>query len=124
MELIDLVNSVIIFVFQTTLLKWLTFLIRSLLDFFLSCDPSICSTVAFLPLGNSDHIDGSVSIDFPSNLERDAPFHFTTYGCCRAAWDGLGYHLRDVSREGIFKLGSSASNTEFCEWIPVGTGQL
>ena len=79
MELIDLVNSVIIFVFQTTLLKWLTFLIRSLLDFFLSCDPSICSTVAFLPLGNSDHIDGSVSIDFPSNLERDAPFHVTTY---------------------------------------------
>ena len=44
MELIDLVNSVIIFLCQMTLLRWLTFLLRSqtdshspaLLDFFLS----------------------------------------------------------------------------------------
>ena len=37
-----------------------------LLDFFLSSDASICSTMAFPPLGNSDHVVVSVSIDFPS----------------------------------------------------------
>ena len=36
----------------------------ALLDFFLSSDTSVCSTMAFPPLGNSDHVV-SVSIDFP-----------------------------------------------------------
>ena len=45
----------------------------ALLDFF--CDTSICSTMAFLPLGNSDHVVVTVSIDFPSNSRLDAPFH-------------------------------------------------
>ena len=39
----------------------------ALLDLFLSSDASICSTMAFPPLGNSDHVAVSVSIDFPSN---------------------------------------------------------
>ena len=47
----------------------------ALLDLYTSSDASICSTMAFLPLGNSDHIVVSVSIDFTSNLQRDAPFH-------------------------------------------------
>ena len=38
----------------------------ALLDFFLSSDTNICSTLAFLPLGNLDHVV-SISIDFPSN---------------------------------------------------------
>ena len=46
----------------------------SLLDLFLSSDGSICSTVAFPPLGNSDHVDVSVSIDFPLNSQWDARF--------------------------------------------------
>ena len=37
----------------------------ALLDLFLSSDASICSTMAFPPLGNSDHVVVSVSIDFP-----------------------------------------------------------
>ena len=37
----------------------------ALLDFLLSCDASICSTMAFPALGNSDHLVVSVSIDFP-----------------------------------------------------------
>ena len=82
-ELIDLVNSIIIFLSQMTLLRWLTFLLRSqidslspaLLDFFLSSDASICSAMAFPPLGNSDHVVASVSIDFPSNSQRDALFY-------------------------------------------------
>ena len=38
----------------------------ALLDLFLSSDASICSTMAFPPLGNFDHVAVSVSIDFPS----------------------------------------------------------
>ena len=61
-----------------TLLRWLTFLLGSqtdshspaLLDLFLSSDASICSTMAFPPLGNSDHVVVSVSIDFPSNSRK------------------------------------------------------
>ena len=39
----------------------------ALLDLFISSGASICFTMAFLPLGNSDHVVVSVSIDFPSN---------------------------------------------------------
>ena len=82
MELIDLV----IVLSQMTLLRWLTFLLRSqtdshspaLLDFFLSFDASICSATAFPPLGNSDNVV-SVSIDFPSNLQWDASFYHIAY---------------------------------------------
>ena len=49
------------------------------LDLFLSSDASICSTMAFRPLGNSDHVVVSVSIDFPSNSQQDTPFHRTAY---------------------------------------------
>ena len=37
----------------------------ALLDLFLSSDFSICSTMAFPPLGNSGHVVVSVSIDYP-----------------------------------------------------------
>ena len=47
----------------------------TLLDLFLSSDASICSSMAFPPLGNSDHVVVSVSIDFSTNLKWDAPFH-------------------------------------------------
>ena len=47
----------------------------AVLDFFLSSDASICSTMAFPPLRNSDHVVVSVSIDFPTNSQQDAPFH-------------------------------------------------
>ena len=48
---------------------------RALLDFFLYSDAAICSTMAFLPLENSDNVVVSVSIDFPLNSQRDASFH-------------------------------------------------
>ena len=53
----------------------------ALLDLFLSCDASICFTMAFAPLGNSDHVVVSVSIDFPSYSQWDALFHRITYDC-------------------------------------------
>ena len=75
--------------------------------------------MAFPPLENSDHIVVSVSIDFPSNLQRDAPFHCIAYDYSRADWDGLRDHLRDVPWEDIFKLSASAAAGELCEWVQV-----
>ena len=92
----------------------------ALLDFFLSSDASICSTMAFPPLGNSDHVVGSVSIDFPINPKQDTPFHRVAYDYSRADWDGLRDHLRDVPWEDIFKLSASAAASEYCEWVQVG----
>ena len=53
-------------------------------DLFLSSNASICSALAFPPLGNSDHSVVSVSIDFPSNSKRDAPFHHIAFDHSRA----------------------------------------
>ena len=86
MELIDLLNSVIMFLSQMTLLRWLTFPLTFLtvthspahLDLCVSSHVSICSTIAFSPLGNSDHVV-SVSADFLSNSQRDASFHCIAY---------------------------------------------
>ena len=76
--------------------------------------------MTYPPLGNSNHIVVSVSIDFPSNSQRDAPFHCIAYDYSRTDWDGLCDHLRDVPWEGIFKLGASAAASEFSEWVQVG----
>ena len=51
----------------------------ALLDLFLSSDASICFTMAFPQLGNSDHVVVSVSIDFPSNSQQVALFHHIAY---------------------------------------------
>ena len=47
----------------------------ALLDLFISSDTSICSTMAFSPLGIFDHVVVSVSIDFPSNSQQDDSVH-------------------------------------------------
>ena len=93
---------------------------RGLLDLFIFSDASICSTMDFPPLGNSDHIGVSVSIDFPINSKQDTPFHRVAYVYSCADWDGLRDHLRDVPWEDIFKLSASAAASEFCEWVQVG----
>ena len=51
----------------------------ALLDLLLSSNTSICSTMTFPSLENSDHVVVSVSIDFPSSSKQDAPFHHTAY---------------------------------------------
>ena len=76
----------------------------ALLDLFLSSDAHICSTMGFPPLGNSDHVVVSVSINFSSNSQWDALFHCISYDCFHADCDGLCDHLRDVPWEDIFKL--------------------
>ena len=88
----------------------------ALLDVVLSSGASICSTMAFPPLGNSDHVVVSVSIDFPINSKQDTPFHRVAYDYSCAGWDGFNDRLRDVPWEDIFKLSASAPAGEFCEW--------
>ena len=96
----------------------------ALLDLFLTSDASICSTMAFPPLGNSDHVVVSVSIDFPSNSQQDAPFHHKACDYSCADWEGLCDHLRYVPWDDIFKLSASAAAWKFCEWVQVGTDQV
>ena len=58
-----------------------------LLDFFLSSDASICSTMAFPLLGNSDYIFVSVSIYFPLNSTQDVLIHYVAYDfSCLLGW--------------------------------------
>ena len=98
--------------------------------------------MSFPPMGNSDHVVVSVSIDFPINSKQDTPFHRVAYDYSRADWGGLHNHLRDVHRvaydyyradwgglhdhlrdvlwEDIFKLSASAAASEFCEPVQVG----
>ena len=70
--------------------------------------------MAFSPLGNSDHVVVSVSIDFPSYSQWDALFHRIAYDYSCADQGGLHEPFRDVPREDIFKL------SEFCDWVQVG----
>ena len=65
----------------------------ALFDLLLSSDASVCSTIAFPSLGNSDHVVVSNSIDFPSNSQQDVMFHHIAYDYSCADWDGLQDHL-------------------------------
>ena len=76
--------------------------------------------MAFPPLENSNHVVASVSIDFPINSQRDAPFLCIAYTYSCADWRGLHDHLRDIPWEDIFKLRASAAFSEFCEWVQIG----
>ena len=67
--------------------------------------------MTFPPFGNSDHVV-SVSIDFPSYSQWDAPFHCIAYDYSRTDWDSFCDHLRDVPWEDIFKLSASAAARE------------
>ena len=121
-------KSVIIFPSQKTLLRWLNFLLRSqsviltvlLFWIYFSPDASICSAMDLPPLANSDYVFVSVSIDFPTNSQRDTLFHHIAYDYSCADWDGLCDYLRDVPCDDIFKLSASGAS-EFCEWVQVGT---
>ena len=78
--------------------------------------------MAFSPLGNSDHLFVSVSIDFPSHSQQYVPFHRIAYDYSCADRDGLPDHSRDVPQEDIFKLSASAADSFiylFFNWISI-----
>ena len=107
MELIDIMNSVIVFQSQTTLVRWSTFQLGSLTViaiFLLFWVYLFLLTLIFVPqclfsLCNSDCLVASVFTDFPSNQISDAPFHCISYDYCYADWHSLCVHLRDVPWE-------------------------
>ena len=119
-KLIDLVNSVIIFLSQTTLLRWLTFLLRSqtviltVLHFWIYF---FLLMLVFVLQRLSLHWDVLIMLlpQFPSYSQIDALFHCIAYDYPHADWEGLHDHLRDVPWEDIFKLSASAAASEFCE---------
>ena len=87
-----------------------------------SADSYLCfrlPLMAFPPLGNSDHVVVSVSIDFPSNSQWDVLFHCIAYDYSCADWDGFCHYFITVPWEDIFKLSASAAASEFCEWVQV-----
>ena len=71
--------------------------------------------MAFPPLGNSDHVVVSVSIEFSINSKQNTLLHRVAYDYSCADWDGLRDHLMDVPWGDIFKLSASAAASEFCE---------
>ena len=98
-----------------TLPRWSTFLFRFQTVILIV----VLFWMAFPPLGNSDHIVVSVSIDFPLNSQWDAPFDRIAYDHSCADWGGLHDHLRDVPWDDIFKLGASPAASELSEWVQV-----
>ena len=109
MELIDLVNSVIIFVINSVIynLKWpysedprLRLSKSWFFDLFISSDTSICFIMVFPPLENSVFCLSFYWI-FVKLIAR--------FPISRADWDGLHGHLKDVQLEDIFKLSVSAA---------------
>ena len=125
MELTDLVNSVIIFLSQTTLLRWITFQIPNcdfhsptLLDLFISFDASICST-------DSLHWEILIMLlpQFPlvfHQFHNGMPISWWSVWLFSYCWGYLHDHLTDIPWEDIFKLGATVVASEFCEWVPVG----
>ena len=76
--------------------------------------------MALPPLGNSNHVVVSVSIDFSLNSKQDAQFHCIAYVYSLADLDFLRDYLRDVPRKDIFKLSTFSTASEFCELVQVG----
>ena len=110
MELIDLVNSVLIFLSQTTLLRWLTLLLGSQIAIFtnvLFWNYFFLLALVFVPQSLSLHWGIVIMLlsQFPLT------FHQIPNGIP---------HLKDVTWEDIFKL--SASCSEFYEQVQVGIG--
>ena len=86
-----------------------------LLNFFLSPDTSICSTMAFPPFKNSDHVFVLAYIDFSGNSQWDVLFNCIAYDYSCADWDGLRDHLSDALSEDVFELSASGAASEFFE---------
>ena len=128
-ELIDLVNSVIIFLPQTTLLRCLTFLLGSLtvtltvllfwIYLFLLMPVYVLQWVS-LHWEILIMLLSQLQFYFPINSKRDPLFHCIAYDYSCADWDDLHDHLRDGPWEDIFALSASTGTSEFCEWIQAG----
>ena len=123
-ELIELVNSIIIFLSQTTLLGWLTFLLIYLNVILTVLLCQIYLTLVFVLQWFSLHWEILIMLSQFSlmfhHIHNRCPFHCIVYYYSPADWDSLCDHLRDSPCKDIFKLRASAAASEFCEWVQVG----
>ena len=127
MKLIDLVNSVIICLPYTILLRWIAVLLGSLTVtptvvpfwtyfflltlyfFFCSCFPPIGKFGLLLP-------------QFPSTFRQTqkwVPFFIAQLMIILVLIGTIFDHLRNIPSEVIFKLDASTAAAEFCEWVQV-----
>ena len=63
----------------------------ALLGLYISSNTIICSTMSFLPLGNSNQVVVSVSIDVPLNSKLDVPFHHIAHDNSHVYWITLDH---------------------------------
>ena len=129
-ELIDLVNFLIIFLSQMTLLRWLEFLLGSqtvILIVLLFWISFFLLTIVFVLQWVSLQREILIMLlsQFPlafRQIQHGMPcFMGIAYDYYCADWDGLCDHLRDIPWEDIFKLCASVAASEFCQWVQVGT---
>ena len=123
--LVGMVNSVIIFLSQMTLIRWLTFLLRFqtvIVKVLLFWIYFFLRTLVFVPQWLSLHWDilimslSQFSLTF-HQIDTGMPRLIgITYDYSRADWDGLCDHLRDVPWGDIFQL-STAAASEFRQWV-------
>ena len=108
---------------QTTLLRWLNFLIVSqtvILSVLLFWIYLFLLMLLFVLQWLSLRLEIQIMLfsQFPLTFHQSRYImpHFITQADC----DGLHDHLRDIPQEDIFKLSASAAASEFCEWLQVG----
>ena len=121
MELIDLVNSVIFFLSQMTLLRCLTFPLGSqtvILTVLLFWNYFFLLTLLFVLQWLS--LNCEILIMFLAQFPLT--FHHIHNGMPHfiSLLVTICDHLRDVSWEDIFKFSASAAASEFCKWVQVG----
>ena len=98
------------FSFSNYLTQLPNYLTVATLGLFIFSDASIFSTVAFPPIGSSDHADVSVFIGFSSNSNGN---DYATLNYSGVDWNGLSKHLREFPWEDILKLGACAATSTF-----------
>ena len=132
-ELLDLVNSVIIFFISNELTQMTNFPTR-----IPDCDSQSCSFgfISFFCISSYIFLRQYLLYNgFPSigklwscyclsfhwlSIKFNALFHRIAYDYSCTDWDGLCDHFRDAQWEDNFKLDASAAASEFCVWIQAG----
>ena len=117
-ELRDLVNFAIIFLYQATLFRWLTSLLRSLIVSLTVLLYLYVLIFVLLLLQSIGKFWSGCCLSFKwlfFKLKRWCYFSLLLF--INFHWDNLFNHLKDVSWEDIFKLAVFAAATEFCKLV-------
>ena len=92
----------------------------SLLDLFLTSNPTICQTSSSSALGKSDHVVVNIQINLSVKDAQESPFHRTLYSYDRGDWDSFRDFLCDVPWPDVFKLDGESCAVEVASWIKAG----